>query len=117
MNERTADRLYDIVKAIDRSEGLLHGKTQEEFASDILIRAAYARFLEIVCEASRHLPAELKDEFPNIPWRDIANLGNRLRHAYSHIDVGIMWAIYEKRELKELRTVAVEPLGGTGGGQ
>ena len=46
-------------------------------------------------EASRHVPVEWKNEFPQIPWRRIADLGNHVRHAYHALDLGILWSIYE----------------------
>lgn len=43
------------------------------------------RELEIVSEASRHIPADLKDRYPAIAWRQVADLGNVLRHVYDHV--------------------------------
>jgi uncharacterized protein with HEPN domain len=62
--------------------------------SDAVTRAAFERFLEILSEASRHIPDDLKAEFPNIPWRQVADLGNFIRHVYHKIDVEILWSIY-----------------------
>ena len=70
------------------------------------MKAALERFLEIVSEASRHIPMELKAASPLIRWRRIADIGNHLRHAYQHVDVDILWGIYAEGELARLRGAA-----------
>jgi uncharacterized protein with HEPN domain len=60
MNERVILRINDIIDAIDQIETLLAAKSFPEFSADRFIRAAYERFLEILSEASRHIPIELK---------------------------------------------------------
>ncbi|MGB0671226.1 MAG: DUF86 domain-containing protein, partial [Rhodospirillales bacterium] len=54
-------------------------------------RRAVERGLEIISEASRHIPDDLKSQHPNIPWRDIADIGNFLRHDYQHVESRIIW--------------------------
>ena len=51
--------------------------------------------LLIISEASRHLPDAWKSQFgPTIDWRQIADLGNRLRHGYHRNEATILWSIY-----------------------
>jgi uncharacterized protein with HEPN domain len=63
------DRLSDIRTSIYRIERVTPNMTLEQFASDDAIRAATERFPEVVCEASRHLPKEIKQREPRIAWR------------------------------------------------
>lgn len=96
MVAEAAERLLHIKRSIDRIRRLLEAKTVEDVRSDSFVRAALERFLEIVSEASRHVPAEWKQTFgPLVPWRDIANFGNVLRHAYDGVDVDVLWSVYE----------------------
>lgn len=67
------------------------------------IRLAVERAFEIICEASHRLPDEVKAKQPGIDWRAVADLGNRLRHAYHRIEPGILWEIVQ-RDLPPLRT-------------
>jgi uncharacterized protein with HEPN domain len=60
------------------------------------MRLAVERCLEIVSEASRFVPEELKSGYPNLPWRGIADFGNLLRHGYDGIDDRRVWAIVEQ---------------------
>lgn len=71
--------------------------------------------IEIVSEASRHIPDEWKEAFPLIPWKDIANIGNFLRHAYDDVDVEILWNIY-LYELDALEA-AIAEMAKTAGGE
>ncbi|WP_020177864.1 HepT-like ribonuclease domain-containing protein [Methylopila sp. M107] len=96
MDERVRFRLLHIDDAIGKIRRLLDDKTFDVMFTDAVIRAAYERFLEIISEASRHIPDGLKaDLAPEIPWRRIADLGNHIRHGYNKLDVEILWGVYE----------------------
>jgi uncharacterized protein with HEPN domain len=96
MVDRIASRLRDIKNSIGEIRSLLAGKSFEEVSADSVARAAFERFLEILSEASRHLPEPSKMESAaGIPWREIAALGNRLRHEYRLIELRTLWSIYE----------------------
>jgi uncharacterized protein with HEPN domain len=60
------------------------------------------RSFEIICEASRHLPANVKAQQPEIDWQGMVDFGNRLRHAYHRIDANLLWQIAE-RDLPPLK--------------
>ena len=60
-----------------------------------MLKLMVERCLEIISEASRHIPTEMKDKAPEINWRRLADLGNWLRHAYHRTDPGIMWDMVE----------------------
>lgn len=106
MTGRGLLRLEDIVDAINQIDTLVDDKSFADVFSDRILRAAFERFLEVLSEASRHVPAGMKEATPQIPWADIAAIGNHLRHAYHRVDFEILWRIYEDGELRELRIVA-----------
>ena len=83
---------------------MLADKVREDLDREPITRAAFERFLEIPSEASRHLPKDDKARFPDVPWSQIADLGNHLRHAYHKVDAEILWAIYLK-DLEPLESV------------
>ncbi|RJF74288.1 HepT-like ribonuclease domain-containing protein [Rhodopseudomonas palustris] len=87
------DRLRDIIEAIDRIEKMLTNCSQAEFEADIIRRMATERYLEIVCEAARRLPEDLKQQAAHIDWRKMVDFANRLRHAYHETEVGVVWGI------------------------
>ena len=51
--------------------------------------------MEIVSEASRHLPDELKARHAEIPWKNLAGIGNILRHAYDKIAPDVLWKLVQ----------------------
>lgn len=94
--ERVLWRLRDIRWSIREINALLAGKTFETMYSDAVTKAAFERFLEILSEASRHIPDEMKHRATtDIPWRRVADLGNHIRHAYHKVDAAALWSIYE----------------------
>ncbi len=101
--DRTLFRLQDIIDAIDRIDGLLVGMEFDALLTDHVKRAAFERFLEILSEASRHIPEESKATEQAIPWRRIGDIGNHLRHAYHRVDAEILWSIWESGELADLK--------------
>lgn len=96
MTNRAYWRLTDMKGAISQIRKLLNGKSVDSVVTDVATRAAFERFLEILSEASRHVPQAWKDEHTDIQWRQIADLGNFIRHAYHKIDLDILWSIYTK---------------------
>jgi uncharacterized protein with HEPN domain len=108
MQERVLSRLDDILDAIDQIDILLEYKTFDDIVVDRFVRAAFERFLEILSEASRHIPDDLKSHAHTIAWSRIAGIGNHLRHAYHRVDAEIIWRIYEDGELVRLHEAATE---------
>lgn len=108
MADRTVKRLRDIVDAVNQIDILLAGKTLGDVQADRVVKAAFERFLEILSEASRHVPEALKQTAPQIPWQSISAIGNHLRHAYDRLDAKILWDIHVKGQLLELSVVAQE---------
>ncbi len=95
MRPTLADRVRHILEAIEDIERFLAGKTQEDYAADDFLRLAIERLLEIICEASRHIPECVKKSETSIPWQKIVDFGNRLRHAYHRVDAAIVWSIVQ----------------------
>ncbi|MBJ3784343.1 HepT-like ribonuclease domain-containing protein [Devosia sediminis] len=104
MVDALRNRLEHIAESADLALCLLDGLNVETLAERPHTRAAFERYLEIISEASRHVPDDLKSSHgPDIPWRAMAALGNVLRHAYHLTDLEILWRIYEQ-DLRPLRS-------------
>jgi uncharacterized protein with HEPN domain len=85
------DRVRDVLSAIDEIESFTSGMSFEAYSQDIrTIRAVQASFM-IICEAVTALPEEIQNRHPNLPWRDIRAMRNRLVHVYFNIDQNIVW--------------------------
>lgn len=97
-----ADRLVHILTAISDIRLMLSHRSLAEFSSDRILRMAVERSFEIISEASRHIPNHLKEAEEGIAWESLADLGNRLRHAYHRVDPAILWNIAES-DLESLK--------------
>jgi uncharacterized protein with HEPN domain len=97
-------RLSDILDNINAVAGMIEGVDLGAYRRDLKLRRAVERCVEIVSEASRHIPAQLKMDYPSHPWDEIAGIGNLLRHHYERIDDVIMWQI-ATRSLPQLKPI------------
>jgi len=83
--------LKDILEAIERIESYVKGCSFEQFAKNTLIIDAVVRNFEIIGEATKHLPLEIKQENPSIRWKDMAGMRDKLAHEYFGVDIDILW--------------------------
>lgn len=83
------DRALQALRSIEHhameASLFLDGVTREQFRVDRRTFHAVTRCLEIISEATRRLPDELKCRHPALPWRDISDAGNFYRHDYDNV--------------------------------
>jgi len=103
MSEKSLIYLKDINKAINSINNFIEGMNIEQFKSDDKTSSAVIRKFEIIGEATKNLPNTIKDKYPQIPWKDIAGMRNKLIHAYSEVDLNLVWKTIQKR-LPELQS-------------
>jgi uncharacterized protein with HEPN domain len=84
-------RLNDILHNIGLAESFIAGKGYEAFHGDRLTVYGVIRCLEIISEASRRLPDELKARHPSIEWKEMAAAGNIYRHEYEDVAERRVW--------------------------
>jgi uncharacterized protein with HEPN domain len=96
------------LEAIANIEADTAGYDVEKFRSDRRARHLVEGNLEIVSEASRRLPAELRDQEPSISWQAIAGIGNILRHDYHETYPTVLWETC-KKDPKPLKCLVLHP--------
>ncbi len=69
------------------------GLSQDEFTQNETLKRAYTRSLEIIGEAVKYLPNEVRQQYSSIDWRAIAGMRDRLIHHYFGIDYDIVWDV------------------------
>ncbi|WP_319507872.1 DUF86 domain-containing protein [uncultured Methanolobus sp.] len=89
--------LTDIVEAIDEIEEFTSGMDFTEFLNDRKTQKAVVKNIEIIGEAAKNVPDEIKASYPDIPWRVIAGMRDRLAHGYFGIDYMIVWDVVGNR--------------------
>jgi len=102
-------RLRDIVENVEAIQSFLRGLAFEDFLRDKRTIYAVTRAMEIISEASRRLPEELKQRHPELDWPAIAAAGNIYRHEYDMVDERMLWETATKG-LDLLEHVAAEEL-------
>ena len=88
--------LGDILEAAGLLAKYTSGLTLDEFAENIEKQDSVARRLEIIGEAVKGLPQDLRDRYPEVPWRDITGARDVLVHEYFRIDIGLAWDMVQK---------------------
>lgn len=80
--------MYDAAKAVEAFIGTM---TFASFSRDEKTLYAVVRGLEIIGEASKKIPKSLQKQYPDIPWKLIAGMRDKLIHDYFGVDVKVVW--------------------------
>jgi uncharacterized protein with HEPN domain len=87
--------LEDMLESLKKIRRYTHEISFEEFCSDDKTIDAVIRNFEIIGEAANRIPEEIKLDNPEIPWRSLVGLRNRIIHEYFGVDLEIIWDIIE----------------------
>ena len=101
--------LRDMLAHARRAVAAITEKNRSALDSDFVLAAALERFIEIIGEAARKVSAATKAGAPQIPWREIIGMRNRLVHGYASVDHDIVWDVVSS-DLAEVIDALVELL-------
>ncbi len=85
------DYLNDMVSSAEKALEFVAGMSGDEFLGDDKTVFAVIRALEIVGEAAKKIPNEVRDKYPVIPWREIAGMRDKLVHDYFGVNLRLIW--------------------------
>ena len=108
------DYLEDIVSAIEKIERFAGGMHFQDFAHDEKTVFAIIRALEIIGEAAKGVPEAMRSGHPDIPWKEMAATRDKLIHAYSGVDLEVVWNTIQQ-DLPPLKTGIVKLLAEVSG--
>jgi len=106
--------LKHILESIDWAEKDIYGLTFEQFSENTPLQDAVIRRLEVIAEATKNLPEEIKNAHPEIPWAKISGMRNKLTHEYFRVDLDLVWSVV-KDYLPSLKEQIQNLLKGLGG--
>ena len=89
--------LKDILSAMDSIETFVEGMSFEEFRADDKTASAVIRKFEIIGEATKNIPDEIRQQYPTVPWKEMARMRDRLIHFYFGVDYKLVWMTIKER--------------------
>ncbi|MSR88345.1 MAG: DUF86 domain-containing protein [Candidatus Margulisbacteria bacterium] len=104
--------IQDIIKAVNAIEKFVENMDIKSFLSDDKTSSAVIRKFEIMGEAAKQVPSEIQSQFPEIPWKEIARMRDKLIHHYAGVNLFILYETIENElpKLKEKLAVMLSKL-------
>lgn len=95
------DYLDDILESVEDIHSFTKGLNFDDFVAEKKTIKAVIRSLEIIGEAAKKIPPDIRASYPQIPWKEITGMRDKLIHEYFGVDLEIVWETSQK-DLKEL---------------
>jgi len=96
------DYVEDIVEAMKDAMSFVEGMDYEDFAKDKRTAYAVIRAIEVIGEAVKKVPISVRKRYPEIPWKEMAGMRDKVIHEYFGVDLRIIWKTV-KEDIPNLR--------------
>jgi len=104
-NRDIRDYIFDIRDSINDIRSFVLNMNYEDFEADRKTVNAVIRSLEIIGEAAKKIPTEVRVQYPQIPWNEIAGMRDKLIHEYFGVDLEIVWETIQS-DLTDLESIS-----------
>ena len=94
--------IEDIKKSIAKIDEFVGDMDFKDFVSDEKTSSAVVRKLEIIGEATKNVPKEIRQKYKELPWSDMARMRDKIIHSYFVVDYEVVWKTIKER-LPELK--------------
>jgi len=95
-NRELRDYINDLTEACEDILSFTKGMSYSDFASDKKTINAVIRSLEVIGEATKNLPESFRSNYPDVPWKQMAGMRDKLIYNYFGIDIQMVWQAVEK---------------------
>jgi len=101
------DYLTDIIVECEFLTNRSTNLSYNDFFNNEDLKRAFVRSLEIIGEASKHIPPHIRKKYPRIKWKNVVGIRNKLIHEYFGVDYEVLWKV-AKEKIPELYAVVKE---------
>jgi len=108
MNKSPKVYLHHMLDAVGTIESFTRNMTEDRFLKSRLVQDGVIRNLQIIGEAAKQIPIDIRSRHPEIDWREISGMRDVLTHDYLGVDLEVVWEVVEndlpalKRNLKKI---------------
>ena len=108
----SGDYVQDIVDAVDAAIQFVEGMTFAEFEGDKKTIFAATRAIQIIGEATKKIPDSIKVQYPEIPWKGMTGMRDKLTHEYFGVKLDVLWDTIQQDlpKLKDLMPMVLANL-------
>jgi uncharacterized protein with HEPN domain len=89
--------IKDILQNMRDAEQFIQGMTYEQFVADKKTMNAVLRSIEVIGEAAKRVPDDVRAQYPQIPWKEMAGMRDKVIHLYFSVDNETVWLVVKER--------------------
>lgn len=110
MKREICDNIQDILEAMDNAVKFIGEMSYEEFTQDTKTVYAVLRAIEVIGEATKNIPDDVRKKYPEVPWKDMAGMRDKVIHEYFGVKIERVW-LTVKDDIPRIKPLFQKMLG------